>query len=90
LTNSDPSITWYHRYQIHKHLETLHSKVLIPLTFKNERTYRNEVQNQGFTNQIIHLPPASKPVALAMGKAPPGKAIASYLHSATLFDLVKV
>ncbi|MBW4424995.1 MAG: hypothetical protein KME50_11210, partial [Nostoc desertorum CM1-VF14] len=42
LTNSDPSITWYHRYQIHKHLETLHSKVLIPLTFKNERTYSND------------------------------------------------
>jgi hypothetical protein len=38
-------------------------------------------------------------MALAMGEAPPGtaiarsavpKAIASYLHSATLFDLVKV
>jgi hypothetical protein len=29
-------------------------------------------------------------MVLAIGEAPPGKAIASYLHSATLFDLVKV
>jgi hypothetical protein len=29
-------------------------------------------------------------MALAMGEAPPGTAITSHLHSATLFDLVKV
>jgi hypothetical protein len=29
-------------------------------------------------------------MALAMGEAPSGTAIASYLHSATLFDLLKV
>jgi hypothetical protein len=39
LPNPDPSITRCHHHQIHNHLETLHSKVLISLTFKNERTY---------------------------------------------------
>jgi hypothetical protein len=43
LPNPDPSITRCHHHQIHNHLETLHSKVLISLTFKNERTYSYEL-----------------------------------------------
>jgi hypothetical protein len=35
------------------------------------------------------MPISTLLMALAMGEAPPGTAIASYLHSATLFDLVK-
>jgi hypothetical protein len=50
LPNPDPSITRCHHHQIHNHLETLHSKVLISLTFKNERTYSYDAGLNGLVN----------------------------------------